>query len=73
MQRYKGIIAYDGTGFSGYQIQPNKRTVQSELEAALSKMHKGMEVKVSASGRTDAGVHAKGQVIHFDSPLQIPT
>lgn len=72
MQRYKGIIAYDGTGFSGYQIQPNKRTVQSELEAALSKMHKGIEVKVSASGRTDAGVHAKGQVIHFDSPLQIP-
>ncbi|CRK85312.1 tRNA pseudouridine(38-40) synthase TruA [Neobacillus massiliamazoniensis] len=72
MQRYKCIISYDGIGFSGYQVQPNKRTVQSELEAVLAKMHKGMAVKVSASGRTDAGVHAKGQVIHFDSPLVIP-
>lgn len=73
MQRYKCIISYDGTGFSGYQVQPNKRTVQSELEAVLTKMHKGQHVKVSGSGRTDAGVHAKGQVIHFDSPLSIPT
>jgi tRNA pseudouridine38-40 synthase len=72
MQRYKCIISYDGTGFSGYQVQPNKRTVQSEFEAVLAKMHKGTVVKVSASGRTDAGVHAKGQVIHFDSPLDIP-
>ncbi|QCJ40579.1 tRNA pseudouridine(38-40) synthase TruA [Bacillus sp. S3] len=72
MQRYKCIISYDGSGFSGYQVQPNKRTVQLELEAALAKMHKGEPVKVSGSGRTDAGVHAKGQVIHFDSPLAIP-
>jgi tRNA pseudouridine38-40 synthase len=72
MQRFKCIISYDGTGFSGYQVQPNKRTVQSEFEAVLAKMHKGTVVKVSASGRTDAGVHAKGQVIHFDSPLDIP-
>jgi tRNA pseudouridine38-40 synthase len=72
MQRYKCIISYDGTNFSGYQVQPNQRTVQSELEAALAKLHKGKEVKVFASGRTDAGVHAKGQVIHFDSPLSIP-
>ena len=72
MQRYKGIIAYDGSGFSGYQVQPNKRTVQLELETALAKLHKGTHVKVTASGRTDAGVHAKGQVIHFDSPLAIP-
>ncbi|MEH7072394.1 tRNA pseudouridine(38-40) synthase TruA [Neobacillus drentensis] len=72
MPRYKCIISYDGSGFSGYQVQPNKRTVQSVLEAALTKMHKGESVKVSASGRTDAGVHAKGQVIHFDSPLHIP-
>ncbi|MGX6446211.1 tRNA pseudouridine(38-40) synthase TruA [Neobacillus sp. K501] len=71
MQRYKCIIAYDGTRFSGYQVQPNKRTVQSDFEAVLSKMHKGENVKVSASGRTDAGVHAKGQVIHFNSPLPI--
>jgi tRNA pseudouridine38-40 synthase len=71
MQRYKLIISYDGSGFSGYQVQPNKRTVQSDLEAVLAKMHKGEAIKVSASGRTDAGVHAKGQVIHFDSSLQI--
>jgi tRNA pseudouridine38-40 synthase len=71
MQRYKCIISYDGSGFSGYQVQPNKRTVQSVVETALAKMHKGLEVKVVGSGRTDAGVHAKGQVIHFDSPLTI--
>lgn len=73
MQRYKCVIAYVGTDFSGYQIQPNKRTVQSEFEYALQKLHKGEYVRIFASGRTDAGVHAKGQVIHFDSPLKIPT
>lgn len=73
MQRYKCVIAYVGTAFSGYQIQPNKRTVQSEIEAVLEKIHKGEHVRIFASGRTDAGVHAKGQVIHFDSPLKIPT
>lgn len=72
MIRYKCTIAYDGTNFAGYQIQPDKRTVQLELEKVLRTMHKGKEVKVTASGRTDAGVHAKGQVIHFDSPLDLP-
>lgn len=72
MQRYKCIISYDGSEFSGYQVQPNKRTVQRELEAVLAKMHKGNPIKVTGSGRTDAGVHALGQVIHFDSPLSIP-
>ncbi|CAH2716617.1 tRNA pseudouridine synthase A [Neobacillus rhizosphaerae] len=71
MQRYRCIISYDGSGFSGYQVQPNKRTIQLELEAALAKMHKGDTIKVVGSGRTDAGVHAKGQVIHFDSSLLI--
>ncbi|MBN8203941.1 tRNA pseudouridine(38-40) synthase TruA [Bacillus sp. NTK034] len=72
MQRFKCIITYDGTHFAGYQVQPGKRTVQGELERALKKLHKGEDIKVTASGRTDAGVHAKGQVIHFDSPLNIP-
>lgn len=72
MMRYKCIVAYDGTGFSGYQVQPGKRTVQGELEAALGRIHKGQGIKVYASGRTDATVHAKGQVIHFDSELAIP-
>lgn len=72
MQRIKCKISYDGTNFSGYQIQPNKRTVQGELERALQKLHKGVDIKVYGSGRTDAGVHARGQVIHFDSPFTIP-
>lgn len=71
MQRMKCIISYDGTLFSGYQVQVDKRTVQSELESILEKMHK-KPVKVVASGRTDAGVHALGQVIHFDTHLDIP-
>ncbi|MCZ0755225.1 tRNA pseudouridine(38-40) synthase TruA [Anoxybacillus sp. J5B_2022] len=71
MTRWKCTIAYDGTYFAGYQIQPNKRTVQGELERVLATMHKGEAVRVTASGRTDAGVHAYGQVIHFDSPLSL--
>lgn len=72
MERVKCTISYDGTNFSGYQVQPNGRTVQREVEAALAKIHKGTAVRVVASGRTDAGVHAKGQVLHFDTNLQIP-
>ncbi|WP_062107608.1 tRNA pseudouridine(38-40) synthase TruA [Bacillus niameyensis] len=70
--RYKAIIAYDGTAFSGFQIQMNGRTVQEELEKALKKIHKGIQIKVTGSGRTDAGVHSRGQVIHYDSWLRIP-
>ncbi|GGD03206.1 tRNA pseudouridine synthase A [Thalassobacillus devorans] len=72
MQKLKGIIQYDGTAFAGYQVQPNGRTIQAEIETALQKMHKGQTVKVTASGRTDAGVHAVGQMIHFTSDLDIP-
>jgi tRNA pseudouridine38-40 synthase len=72
MQRLKCTISYDGTGFSGYQVQPNARTVQHEIEQVLTRMHKGHLIRISASGRTDAGVHALGQVIHFDSDLDIP-
>lgn len=72
MSRYKCIISYDGTQFSGYQVQPNKRTVQSEFENTLRKMHKGEQINIVASGRTDATVHARGQVVHFNSPLSIP-
>ncbi|GAA0304294.1 tRNA pseudouridine38-40 synthase [Gracilibacillus halotolerans] len=69
--RMKMVISYDGTNFSGYQIQPGKRTIQGEIEKALGKMHKIDKVPVIASGRTDSGVHAIGQVIHFDTQLQI--
>lgn len=65
MKKLKCIISYDGTNFSGYQIQPNKRTVQGSIEKAIQTIHKGDYVKVYSSGRTDAGVHAKAQTIHF--------
>lgn len=70
--RLKCTVSYDGTGFAGYQVQPQNRTVQGEIEAALAKIHNGQRIKIHGSGRTDAGVHAKGQVIHFDTPLNLP-
>ena len=73
MKRYKLTIAYDGTNFAGYQKQPNQRTVQSVVEEALNKMCKTDDhIYIVGSGRTDAGVHALGQVIHFDFPHDIP-
>jgi tRNA pseudouridine38-40 synthase len=72
MMRVKCIVSYDGTRFSGYQVQPQKRTIQGEIEEALCKIHKGQLIKIHASGRTDAYVHAIGQVFHFDTDLTIP-
>lgn len=72
MKRVKAIISYDGSHFAGYQVQPGMRTVQSEIDKALVKMHKDKEIFSVASGRTDSGVHATGQVIHFDTPLTLP-
>src|SRR5690625_537532 len=72
MKKLKCTISYDGTHFSGSQIQPNKRTIQAEVEKALKNMHKGTDIRMYSSGRTDAGVHAKAQVFHFESPLHIP-
>lgn len=69
MKRIKCELMYDGSRFSGYQSQPKDRTVQQELEKALWKIHKKVPVKTHASGRTDAGVHAMGQVVHFDTPI----
>lgn len=70
--RYKMIVQYDGTHFAGFQIQPRDRTVQGEIQKALKIMTKGIAVTIHGSGRTDSGVHAKGQVIHFDYPVMIP-
>lgn len=70
MRRLKCIIQYDGTNYSGYQVQPNGLTIQEVLEKTLERMHKH-PVKVIGSGRTDARVHAQGQVIHFDTELSI--
>lgn len=72
MTRYKLTVAYDGAKFHGFQRQPKLRTVQGVLEKALFKMTKGKQIDVFGSGRTDAGVHALGQVIHFDYPGNIP-
>ncbi len=68
MRRFKCTIQYDGTDYSGYQVQPNGLTIQEVLEKTLARMHKH-PVKVIGSGRTDARVHAQGQVIHFDTEL----
>ncbi|MFH0909488.1 MAG: tRNA pseudouridine(38-40) synthase TruA [bacterium] len=65
--RYKVTISYDGTAYSGYQVQPGHPTIQSVLEDALEKLT-GAAIRVFGSGRTDQGVHARGQVIHFDLP-----
>lgn len=60
----RAVIAYDGTDFAGSQLQPNARTVQGELEEALNRLT-GERVRVRFAGRTDAGVHATGQVVAF--------
>src|SRR5919112_4111063 len=64
MRNIKLIISYDGTDFSGWQRQPDRRTVQQVLEEAIGRLT-GAVPATNASGRTDAGVHALGQVVHF--------
>ena len=64
-------IAYDGSCFSGWQRQPDKRTVQGTLEEAL-KVFTGTEIKLNGTSRTDAGVHALGQCASFKGDFGIP-
>src|SRR5947208_16447372 len=66
MRNLKLTLAYDGTHFHGWQIQPELRTIQGELEQALRKLF-NHEVSVTGSGRTDAGVHAHGQVANVQT------
>lgn len=63
--RWKCICAYDGTDFDGWQRQPHGGGVQNHLESALSRIF-DRELRIQGSGRTDAGVHARGQCFHFD-------
>jgi tRNA pseudouridine38-40 synthase len=69
MSTFRLTLAYDGTDFAGWQWQPGRRTVQGEMEAALERIT-GQPTKCIASGRTDAGVHALGQVVSFVSPTR---
>jgi tRNA pseudouridine38-40 synthase len=63
-------LSYDGTDFRGWQVQPEGRTVQGELERSLGKFYGGADIRTYAAGRTDAGVHAVMQVVHFEPPVE---
>jgi tRNA pseudouridine38-40 synthase len=65
-------MEYAGTRYSGWQIQHNARTVQGELHKALEAATRGRRFETYGSGRTDAGVHALGQVVHVDLPSALP-
>jgi tRNA pseudouridine(38-40) synthase len=69
-QRFKAVVQYDGTDFEGWQIQTHGRTIQDVLEKRLGSVLLGKDkrLSVAGSGRTDAGVHARAQVFHFDWP-----
>ena len=65
--RFRLDLSYDGTNYAGWAKQPDQHTIQGALESALSKII-GIDVEILAGGRTDAGVHATGQVAHIDIP-----
>jgi tRNA pseudouridine38-40 synthase len=71
MRNIKLILSYDGTDFHGWQSQPGLRTVQGVLESAIESLTQ-VRASTTASGRTDAGVHALGQVVHFLTPSRHP-
>ena len=71
MRRIKFTVAYDGTDYCGWQIQPNGITVEEVLNRALSRLTRE-EIRVTGASRTDAGVHARGNVAVFDTSSSIP-
>lgn len=72
MRNIKLLIEYDGKDFNGWQKQPNKLNIQGEIERAISEITKEENIDLTASGRTDAGVHAIGQVANFKTNCSIP-
>lgn len=70
-KRIACVVQYDGTHFNGWQIQNKGRTVQGDIEGALNVLTRE-DIRITASGRTDAGVHGAGQVIHFDIKKELP-
>ncbi len=72
MRNIKLILQYDGTNFCGLELQPRKRSVRGEIEKALYKVFKA-HIKIVSASRTDAGVHALGQVVNFRAKSSIPT
>ncbi|MBC8345903.1 MAG: tRNA pseudouridine(38-40) synthase TruA [Candidatus Marinimicrobia bacterium] len=73
MPRFKITVQYDGTGFRGWQLQKKDRTVQGEIEDALQILNQKESIRVHGAGRTDTGVHATGQVAHFDFNTDLDT
>lgn len=69
--RFKLTLAYDGRAFQGWQSQPNGRGAQNAMEACLEKITHQPNLRVHGAGRTDKGVHATGQVAHFDAPAEL--
>ena len=72
MRNIKLVIEYDGKDFNGWQKQPTKLNIQGELERAIMEITKEDDIELNASGRTDAGVHALGQVANFKTNSNIP-
>ena len=71
LRRYRAVLAYDGTAYHGWARQPGLPTVEGELVAALARVARVDRPEVTCAGRTDAGVHARGQVIHVDLPADL--
>lgn len=71
MPRFKIVLEYDGTRYSGWQLQKNARSVQGELLEVAKEVFKTEDLELYGAGRTDAGVHARGQVLHLDVPDRV--
>ena len=72
MNRIKCIVSYDGSKFHGFQVQNQFRTVQGEIQKAIKNICKDENIVIHASGRTDAKVHGRRQVFHFDTLREMP-